>query len=80
MQYLLYLNQCYVVFMGIFFLFGPLMGFGLASKTKEFKDCVKLFCCLLIIQIFVICISAFISEIFFQQDFIKIFLNSLIPK
>lgn len=78
MKYLLFINQCYVVFMCIFLICGPLMGFGFASKTKEFKNCVKLFCCLLIIQILVICISAFISEIFFRQKFMRVFLDWLL--
>lgn len=80
MKYLLFINQCYVVFMGIFFLFGPLMGFGFASETKEFKDCIKIFCYLLKIQILLILITAFVSEMFYQQNFIKMFLDWLLCK
>ena len=63
--------------MGIFFLGGPLMGWAFASGTEEFKSCIRLFKILVIVQLLLILISAIISRLVYDCDFISAFLNSL---
>lgn len=77
MRIILYINQCYLIFMGFFFLYGPLMGYALASKTEQFKNCIKIFKSLLFFQLVLILISEIISRLIFNCDFISMFKNSL---
>ena len=77
MEIIVYINQCYLIFMILFFLYGPLMGWVFASQTEEFRNCIELFKILLLIQLVLILISAIISILVFDCDFISMFINSL---
>lgn len=77
MRIILYINQCYLIFMGFFFLYGPLMGWVFASQTEEFKNCIEIFKSLLFFQLVLILISEIISRLVFNCDFISMFINSL---
>lgn len=77
MRIILYINQCYLIFMGFFFLYGPLMGYAFARETEEFKNCIKLFKSMLFFQLVLILISVIISRLVFNCDFISMFINSL---
>ena len=72
MDYILLINQMYIVFM-YFYLFFVAVGAAFAPDTEQFKSSCRFLVVLFAVQICLFVVSAFIGELVFHENFVHLY-------
>lgn len=72
MDYILLINQIYIVFM-YFYSFFVAVGLAFAPDTEQFKNSCRFLVVLFAVQICLFVVSAFIGELVFHENFVHLY-------